>query len=102
MLLVGDINGDGIEDLVTATAVLLGNGDGTFQAPLNYTVPGNQAYWAVLGDFNGDGKTDVATLNSGGVVSVFLGNGDGTFQIPLTSRRMAPALSRPQTSTRTV
>ena len=36
--------------------------------------------WIVAGDFNGDGRTDLAAANYGGnSVSIFLGNGDGTF-----------------------
>jgi hypothetical protein len=35
----------------------------------------------VLGDFNGDGKTDVAILCADGLqISIPLGNGDGTFR----------------------
>jgi len=52
--------------------VLLGNGDGTFQAALNFAVgrgPGSVA----VGDFNGDGKLDVAVVNhDSGTVSVLL------------------------------
>jgi len=36
------------------------------------------------GDFNGDGKQDIATLNIDCSVSIFIGNGDGTFQLPVT------------------
>ena len=43
-------------------SVLRGNGDGTYQAPLNYNV-GNQPVWVVIGDFNGDGRADLATIN---------------------------------------
>jgi uncharacterized repeat protein (TIGR01451 family) len=36
---------------------------------------------AVVGDFNGDGKPDIAVLNAGSnTVSILLNNGDGTFQ----------------------
>ncbi|PYJ85691.1 MAG: hypothetical protein DME22_08160 [Verrucomicrobia bacterium] len=89
---VGDFNGDGKPDLAVANtgpyenftytggdvSVLLGNGDGTFQAAVNYNAgigPGSVS----VGDLNGDGKTDLAVVNSGSV-SVLLGNGDGTFQ----------------------
>jgi FG-GAP-like repeat/FG-GAP repeat len=72
--------------------VLLGNGDGTFQAtPLPLAVPPN-ASSTVAGDFNGDGKLDLATFNlvsSGSAyvsaVSLQLGNGDGTFQTATTA-----------------
>lgn len=82
---VGDFNGDGIPDLVVANrgtnnvSVLLGNGDGTFQAPINTTV-GTEPSALALGDFNVDGKLDVAAANtSDGTVTILLGNGDGTF-----------------------
>jgi hypothetical protein len=60
--------------------VLLGNGDGTFQAPLDYAV-GSQPQSIVAADFNGDGILDLAVANdSGNSISVLLGNGNGTFQ----------------------
>ena len=65
-------------------SVLLGNGDGTFQAAVNYGAGTNPNSVAV-GDFNGDGKPDLAVANGGSnTVSVLLGNGDGTFQAAVT------------------
>jgi hypothetical protein len=81
---VADLNRNGKLDLVVANedsvGVLPGNGDGTFQtATVTATPPeldsgdGSLA----IGDFNGDGKLDVA---AGAVGVLLLGNGDGTFQ----------------------
>src|SRR5207253_6982357 len=85
---VGDFNGDGKLDLAVANAgsknvsVLLGNGDGTFKAPVNFGAPGPQS--VAVGDFNGDGNLDLAVANlSSGNVSIRLGNGDGTFRAPV-------------------
>jgi hypothetical protein len=62
--------------------VLIGNGDGTFQAPASIPVGAGISY-GVVGDFNGDGKPDLA-ISSGfsGAMSVLIGKGDGTFQPP--------------------
>jgi FG-GAP-like repeat/Cep192 domain 4 len=84
----GDFNGDGFLDLAvsnweTNLAVLLGNGDGTFQRALTDSSASDSGSLA-SGDFNGDGKLDLAVTNTQGTtVSVFLGNGDGTFQPPV-------------------
>jgi hypothetical protein len=60
-------------------AVLLGKGDGTFQTAQSYAAAVVPKALAVA-DFNGDGKLDLAVVNSGGNnVSVLLGKGDGTF-----------------------
>ena len=84
---VADLKGDGALDLIVANKsfggpvyVLLGNGDGTFQAAHNFTA-GINAYGLALGDFNGDGHPDLAVTNlSSNQVTVLLGNGDGSFQ----------------------
>ena len=62
-----DFNGDGIPDLLVASTsstvlnVLLGNGDGTFQAPKSTNV--GIAFSAIVAvDVNGDGKPDVLGL----------------------------------------
>jgi hypothetical protein len=78
----GYFNADGNIDLAVVgqagtVNILLGNGDGTFQAPASYATGGTHDL--VIGDFNNDGKFDVATMGNG-IASVLLGNGDGTFQ----------------------
>jgi hypothetical protein len=82
---VADFNGDGKLDVAvgnsngnnSSISILLGNGDGTFQAAVNYSVPCCPSS-VTAADFNEDGKLDlVAATNA---ASVLLGNGDGTFQ----------------------
>jgi FG-GAP-like repeat len=88
-LAVGDVNGDGKPDIATAdvqfqdVAVMLGNGDGTFQSPAYYLAD-QTPFHVVMGDVNGDGKLDLAVANKdSNDVSVLIGNGDGTFQAPV-------------------
>jgi hypothetical protein len=81
-----DFNHDGKSDLAVANrdsasvSILLGNGDGTFQADTEYHTASG-AHDVGLGDFNGDGELDLAVPNQFSAnLSVLLGNGDGTFQ----------------------
>jgi hypothetical protein len=90
-LAVGDLNGDGKLDLVVGNnnsntvGVLLGNGDGTFQAAVTYSSGGSTPWWVALGDLRGDGILDLVVANyASNTVSVLLGNGDGTFQAPVS------------------
>jgi hypothetical protein len=103
---VADVNGDGKPDLLVANycsgscpypgvvAVLLGNGDGTFQSAVTYNSGGYEADSLAVADVNGDGKLDLVVANvcasssncslgsssTTGALGVLFGNGDGTFQ----------------------
>lgn len=90
---LGDLNFDGVPDLVVggnptvgdSLAVLLGNGDGTFQPPTGYS-GGPQPRALRMADVNNDGVPDLVVANNGNIGSganasliTLLGNGDGTF-----------------------
>ena len=75
---MGDFNADGRLDLATANidantvSILLGQGDGTFQAAQDFGV-GVVPLSVTVGDFNGDGRLDLATANAGSnTVSILL------------------------------
>jgi hypothetical protein len=94
VVLVGDFNNDGKLDIATlnvsdstgncdCVAVLLGNGDGTFQEPPIVTTLPFPPQGLAAGRLNADDKLDLAaTVEFGGIseVQVLVGNGDGTFQ----------------------
>jgi hypothetical protein len=83
-LVVADLNRDNKPDVValdTAAGTLmvfLGQGDGTFAAPVSY-LPGASPTTFVMADFDNDGKIDAVVAGSSGL-GLLLGNGDGTFQ----------------------
>jgi FG-GAP-like repeat/FG-GAP repeat len=91
---LGDFNGDGKLDMAVTpgssmagvsphgVGILLGKGDGTF-GPERQFLAGKSSVFVVAGDFNSDGKPDLAVCNNGGDTNnivILLGNGDGTFR----------------------
>jgi hypothetical protein len=108
---IADVNGDGKPDLIIANqqqgktdpegsiSVMLGRGDGTFHAAVNYSSGGESAYSISVADVNGDGKPDLVVANgclgsdcSTGSVGVLLGKGNGTFEKVRTYRSGAASV----------
>ena len=97
---IADFNKDGHPDLAVANqtdgtiSILLGNGDGTFNAQTVISIPAvtttagttNSSPSAIVtGDFNDDGNIDIAVTDmANSQVDILLGNGDGTFKTPVS------------------
>jgi len=100
-IVAADFNGDGKIDLAIllapagssgngSIALMLGNGDGTFQSPATIALPFYPVMFA-MADFNGDGEPDLSVFGASvgnGVqgppqIATLLGNGDGTFKAPV-------------------
>jgi hypothetical protein len=111
---VGDMNGDGKPDLIAGgevstlvhshtgwqifkyqsyVNVLLGNGDGTFQALKPVSIASESEGGVALSDFNRDGKPDVLTTSNGAYL--LLGNGDGTLKKPTAIDRTFSTFDQP-------
>jgi len=93
---VGDFNHDGKLDLVAinqdqdTVAVMLGNGDGTFAAPVVHNLPAGVPMQVAVADFNNDGNLDVAVITGAAngdtsQVVVLLGTGNGSFRSPIST-----------------
>ncbi len=95
LISIADVNGDGIPDIIVegsqqftvVIAVMLGNGDGTFQTPIQSSFqPANIAGYpgirgAATGDINGDGKMDLVLSDIANTsLYILLGDGQGHFQ----------------------
>jgi hypothetical protein len=90
---IADLDGDGETDLALIArsadirrqgfSILLGNGDGTFEAPIPIAAGRHDSI--AIGDLNGDASPDLATTSAfgNGFASVLLGNGDGSFEAPV-------------------
>jgi uncharacterized protein (TIGR03437 family) len=106
-IVLADLNGDSKLDLVVGNvdpggdlAVLLGNGDGTFQAAVHYPMEpsGVPGFGLAVGDLNGDGYADVAVVEAffpanTNSVAVFLGSSDGTLRFSRSYRIPKPIYS---------
>jgi hypothetical protein len=106
-IVTGDLNGDGVPDLVYDTVsvngsgstlhVLIGKGNGAYTDAQDVRLPGPLGGAINIADVNGDGVLDLVLGGSGtsttsGVVATLLGNGDGTFASPVISNFSVPGV----------
>ncbi len=108
-LVTADLDGDGSGDLVAVNAynatssyvtVMLGNADGSFKTPINYTTAGNYSVTATLDDIDGDGKLDIVSVSADQQISILTGKGDGSFNAAQSFAAPAlPGSSLPASST---
>ncbi|MBB5342359.1 beta strand repeat-containing protein [Tunturibacter empetritectus] len=98
-ILLADFNRDGVTDIALGCSdgtngglvIILGSGDGKFQAPVYY--PTGDVASIAVGDFNGDGLLDIALSNrSQQNVTIFIGDGSGKF-VPEAVTLLTPALA---------
>jgi hypothetical protein len=95
---VTDFNNDGLFDVAVVNnrtnnatlSVLFGKGNGQFtQGPI-FAI-GNSATSVAVGDFNGDGKADIAVADpADNTIAFFFGNNDGTFSTPVADLMTGP------------
>jgi len=86
----GDFTGDGHEDLALTYApgssgtiqLYPGNGDGTFAAPVNTTLPTIKSYRLIPIRLNSGPNLDLLSVDGNGSLYALLGNGNGTFVVP--------------------
>lgn len=100
---IGDVNRDGINDIGFSggygggqvIGLMLGNANGSFQAPSIYQVPftSGEARAVHMTDVNRDGTFDLITATTDGRLNVYFSNGDGTLRAP--SFYSAPSTSFP-------
>jgi hypothetical protein len=84
---VGDFNGDGLVDLVSANyfgitlSIFLNNGNGTFQNSIFISTGNYNPFWIVVGDLNNDTHQDIVLTHPDySSISILGGYGNGTFE----------------------